>query len=169
MRVYPDWKTADARQQIKTIRERREVFTVVATNGVFDLFHFGHLSALRHAGAISLDGRPPLLVVAVNSDLSARVLKSSPRPYIPFTCRLELVGAVRYVDYAFGFDELTPEEFYYELMPDVLVKGEEYASKLVRGRENSSSVQFSPMVGEHTSDIVRRIQADKPNTGISEA
>ena len=64
--------------------------TIAFANGVFDLLHVGHVRYLQGARA-EADG----LVVAINSDTSARGLKGEGRPILNEGARAELVGALR--------------------------------------------------------------------------
>ena len=63
--------------------------TVALANGVFDLFHVGHLRYLEGARA-----EADLLVVAVNSDTSTRANKGPGRPVVPEAERAEIVAAL---------------------------------------------------------------------------
>jgi rfaE bifunctional protein nucleotidyltransferase chain/domain len=95
---------------------------VVFTNGVFDVLHRGHASYL--AQARSLGGS---LVVALNSDASARRLGKGPdRPLNNELDRAALMAALESVSLVTWFDEDTPLELITELRPDVLVKGGDY-------------------------------------------
>src|SRR6187397_839876 len=90
--------------------------TVVFTNGCFDLLHPGHVRYLREARSLG-----DLLVVALNSDASVRVLKGEGRPILNQDERTEIVSALQAVDYVTVFDEETPRELIARLLPDVLV------------------------------------------------
>jgi cytidyltransferase-like protein len=61
------------------------------TEGVFDLFHIGHLNLLRR-GKQMIDR----LIVGVNSDATAQRHKR--KPIIPFRERVEIVKTCKYVD-----------------------------------------------------------------------
>ena len=91
---------------------------IVFTNGVFDLLHVGHLRLLHFAR-----NQGDWLLVAINSDASARRIKGSNRPIVPATERAEHLFALRCVDDVQVFDEDTPESLIRRLRPDVLVKG----------------------------------------------
>ena len=52
--------------------------TLALANGIFDLFHVGHLRYLQGAKA-----EADLLLVAVNSDASTRAYKGPGRPVVP--------------------------------------------------------------------------------------
>jgi len=99
---------------------------VVLANGCFDLLHAGHVRFLE---AASLHG--DLLVVALNSDASARALKGPGRPVMPLAERAEIVSALRCVDYVTSFDELDLERTLRLLLPDVHAKGTDYDSESV--------------------------------------
>lgn len=96
--------------------------TVVWTNGVFDLFHAGHLASLRGAKQFG-----DLLVVGVNSDAAVRASKGPERPIFCCEERVELLAALDVVDAILVFDEATPERVLGQLRPDVHVKGADYA------------------------------------------
>jgi len=95
--------------------------SVVWTNGVFDLLHVGHLSALRAARELG-----DVLFVGVNDDASVRRLKGPRRPLTPASERAELVAALDPVDRVVVFTEDTPVDCLRLLQPDIHVKGEDY-------------------------------------------
>ena len=96
--------------------------TIALANGVFDLFHVGHLRYLEGAKALA-----DLLVVAVNSDPSARLLGKGPgRPFIPEDERAEIVAALRCVDHVVLFDAKDVVPVIRALRPEVQVKGTDY-------------------------------------------
>ncbi len=107
---------ADILQQQKTAGK-----VVVTTNGCFDVLHLGHLRYLQAARQLG-----DLLVVAVNSDSSVRVLKGENRPLVPEDERAEMLAGLGCVDYVIIFPELTPIELLSELKPNIHVKGGDY-------------------------------------------
>jgi len=111
-------------------RLRRSGRRLVFTNGVFDLFHVGHLRLLQAARALG-----DALIVGLNSDDSARRLKGRTRPSVPQFARAETVAAVRGVDLCVIFMQTDPGELLRAVRPDVLVKGSEYSISEVVGRE----------------------------------
>ncbi len=101
--------------------------TVALANGVFDLFHVGHLRYLRGARDLA-----DLLVVAVNSDASARRLGKGPgRPVVPESERAEIVAALSCVDHVVLFDSPDVVPVIRALRPDVQVKGTDYTPDTV--------------------------------------
>ncbi len=103
---------------------------LVFTNGVFDLLHVGHVRYLEQARALG-----DALVVAINSDASVRELKGAGRPLINEGERAEILAALRSVNYVSVFDDASPRSLIAELLPDVLVKGGDYALDEIHGRE----------------------------------
>lgn len=79
----------------------------VITYGTFDMFHIGHLNLLRNLK--SLGDR---LIVGVSTDeFNAQKGK---RTLIPYEQRVEIVGAIRYVDKTF------PENFWDQKRNDII-------------------------------------------------
>ena len=104
---------------------------LVLTNGVFDVLHPGHTRYLADARALG-----DALVVAVNSDRSVRAQQKGPdRPITPEGERAELLAALTAVDAVVVFDEDTPHEIVAAIQPDVLVKGADWASDAIVGRD----------------------------------
>jgi D-beta-D-heptose 7-phosphate kinase/D-beta-D-heptose 1-phosphate adenosyltransferase len=109
----------------------RERGTIVFTNGVFDLLHRGHVEYLEAARALG-----DVLIVAVNSDQSARTLGKGPdRPLVAADDRARLVAALAAVDRVVVFDEPTPLRLIEQVRPDVLVKGGDYTRDTVVGAD----------------------------------
>ncbi|MGH9491347.1 MAG: hypothetical protein ACRD17_12615 [Terriglobales bacterium] len=75
------------------------------------------------------------LLVAINTDASVRANKGPERPIIPEKERAEVLGALQFVDYVLLFAEATPAEAIAGVVPDVLVKGEDWGEDAIIGRE----------------------------------
>ena len=103
---------------------------IILANGCFDLLHVGHVRYLR--GAKALGGR---LVVAVNSDGSARALKGEGRPQIPAAERVEILAALADVDAITVFDTLDVRDVIRLLRPDFHAKGTDYTADTVPERD----------------------------------
>jgi rfaE bifunctional protein nucleotidyltransferase chain/domain len=109
---------------------RRAGKRIVFTNGVFDLFHVGHLRLLQTARAMG-----DALIVGINSDESARRLKGRARPVVSQFARAQIVSGIRGVDLCAIFSEDDPRKLLRLVHPDLLVKGSEYArAEVVGGR-----------------------------------
>ena len=155
------------KSKVKTQDELKEIVSdfksagkkVVFTNGVFDLMHTGHVRYLRLA-----KGYGDVLVVAVNSDDSVRRIKGEKRPIMSQAERAEVVSALEAVDYVTVFDEDDPHRVIAELMPDVLVKGGDWDTDRIIGRDvvlmGGGKVFSVPYIeGASTTGIVERILA----------
>lgn len=130
---------------------------VVFTNGCFDLLHPGHIQLLERAKRLG-----DLLIVAINSDRSVRMLKGPTRPIINQRDRALLVAALESVDYVTIFDEPTPVLLIDRLRPQVLVKGADWSATRIVGREtirrNHGRVVRIPLIKAHsTTQLIERI------------
>lgn len=137
-------------------KERGE--RIVFTNGCFDILHTGHLSYLREAKKLG-----DVLVVGLNSDHSVKRLKGDGRPVNRLKDREAMLSAFSFVDYVVPFEEDTPIRLISTIMPDVLVKGGDYAPENIAGAEtvirNGGEVRVLPFIeGHSTSGIIKRIQ-----------
>ena len=102
---------------------------LVFTNGVFDLLHRGHVTYLARARALGA-----ALLVAVNSDRSARSLAKGPhRPLNPLADRLAVIAALECVDVVTWFDDDTPEALIAACRPQVLAKGGDWPVERIVG------------------------------------
>jgi D-beta-D-heptose 7-phosphate kinase/D-beta-D-heptose 1-phosphate adenosyltransferase len=131
---------------------------LVFTNGVFDILHVGHVRYLAEARALG-----DALVVAINSDASVRSLKGADRPFMNESERAEILAALRATSYVTIFDDLSPRTLIAALLPDVLVKGGDYALGEIHGREEVEAaggrVMSLPFVeGVSTSEIIERMK-----------
>ena len=131
---------------------------LVFTNGCFDVLHVGHVRYLTRARTLG-----DALVVAINSDRTVRELKGAGRPVMNETERAEMLAALRAVDYVTIFDELSPRSLIAEVLPDVLVKGGDYALDEIHGREEVEAaggrvVALPFREGASTTCIIERIK-----------
>lgn len=110
--------------------ERSKGNRIALANGVFDLLHVGHVRYLQAARR-----RADRLVVALNSDASARSLKGSGRPVLPQRDRAEIVAALECVDYVTLFGETTATRLVAAIAPDIHCKGTDYLPGTVPERE----------------------------------
>jgi D-beta-D-heptose 7-phosphate kinase/D-beta-D-heptose 1-phosphate adenosyltransferase len=135
--------------------------TLVFTNGCFDLLHAGHVEYLHQARALG-----DALVVGVNTDDSVRRLKGSGRPLVGERERALVLAALASVDAVTLFSEETPRELIAQLLPDVLVKGGDYAPEGVAGGDEVKAaggrVVIVPFLeGHSTTSLLERIRKGK--------
>lgn len=131
---------------------------VVFTNGCFDLIHSGHVDYLIKAKEMG-----DVLILALNSDSSIRNIKGDKRPILKQDERAFIVSNLNPVDYVTFFEEDTPAEIINELIPDVLVKGADWALDKIVGREivesNGGEVKTIKFVNDQsTSNIIKIIK-----------
>src|ERR1700682_4334131 len=108
---------------------RRAGKTVVFTNGCYDILHPGHLRLLEKARSLG-----DLLILALNTDASVARLKGPGRPLISEGERARMALALEAVDAVTFFDEDTPRELIAAVLPDILIKGADWAH-FIAGRE----------------------------------
>jgi D-glycero-beta-D-manno-heptose 1-phosphate adenylyltransferase len=146
-----------SREKLKSLvaDHKKRGQTVVFTNGCFDILHVGHvryLEAARQHGDI--------LVVAVNSDTSARSLKGPGRPVLDEAARARLVAALRAVDYVVIFSEQTVASLLRDLLPDVHAKGTDYSADTVPERAVAKSLGIQvAIVGDPKHHSTRALLA----------
>ena len=147
------------REEIKAIRKKLKTKgkRVVFTNGVFDIIHSGHVDYLNKAKASG-----DVLIVGVNSDASVKRIKGKKRPILNEKERAFIVSNLKAVDYVTLFEEDTPGELINELIPDVLIKGADWALDKIVGRDavevNGGEVKTIEFVNvQSTSNIIKSI------------
>lgn len=133
-----------------------ENYKIGFTSGAFDILHKSHLDLLRNAKA-----QCNILVVGVNSDRSIREYKSLDRPIIPEDQRVELVDAIKYVDYTFIFDEPNNNKNIEILRPNIYFKGFDYKNKALSSQPILDSYGGKVALLDNgtntTSDIINKI------------
>ena len=132
--------------------------TLVFTNGCFDILHRGHADYLAFARS-----QGDALVVGLNSDDSVRRAKGPTRPVNPEQDRAYVLGSLRAVDFVVIFEEDEPRDLIAQILPDVLVKGNDWAH-YVSGRDiveaNGGRVVLAEMVeGRSTTATIERMRS----------
>ena len=130
---------------------------LVFTNGCFDILHRGHADYLAFARS-----QGDALVVGLNSDASVRRAKGPTRPVNPEQDRAYVLGSLRAVDFVVIFDEDEPRDLIAQILPDVLVKGKDWAH-YVSGRDiveaNGGRVVLAEMVeGRSTTATIEKMK-----------
>ncbi len=151
-------------EEMRAERDRlhAEGKTLVFTNGCFDILHRGHVTYLQFAR-----DQGDALCVGLNSDASVRRAKGPSRPVVGQEDRAVVLTALRCVDYVVIFDEDEPKRLISDILPDVLVKGRDWAH-YVSGREvveaHGGRVVLADMVeGRSTTNIIKKAQGNTPN------
>ncbi len=103
---------------------------IIFANGCFDVLHVGHIRCLNDAKDLG-----DILIVAVNDDKSMRMIKGDGHPLMPEGERMEILAALRCVDYITLFSEKTVDSLLLKLKPHVHAKGTDYTVETVPERE----------------------------------
>lgn len=90
------------------------------TTGVYDLFHIGHLNILRRAKE-----QCDYLIVGVSTDDLVRREKNK-TPIIPFTERVQIVEAIKYVDAVVPQTDKNKLDAYHRLQFDAMFVGSDW-------------------------------------------
>jgi len=139
--------------------------TLVFTNGCFDILHRGHATYLAFARA-----QGDALCVGLNSDASVRRSKGPTRPVNPEEDRAFVVGSLKAVDFVVLFDGDEPKDLIAEILPQVLVKGKDWAH-YVSGRDiveaHGGRVVLADMVeGRSTTGTIERVLASRTEENL---
>ncbi len=151
-RVVENKELAEIREKLRTEGKR-----VVFTNGVFDILHRGHVEYLAKARSLG-----DVLVVGMNADASVRRLKGPERPVVSQDDRAFVLAALAVVDYVCLFGEDTPYNLIKEVMPDILVKGSDWAINDIVGKDiveaaggKVKTIDYVP--NRSTTNIIKKI------------
>ena len=131
---------------------------VVFTNGVFDLLHIGHITYLAKAAELG-----DKLIIGLNADTSVKRIKGETRPINDQNNRAALLASLFFVDAVIVFEEDTPLNLITELMPDILVKGADYAVENIVGAKeviaNGGEVKTIDFIDGYSSTrIIEKIR-----------
>jgi rfaE bifunctional protein nucleotidyltransferase chain/domain len=147
------------RELVKDLKSKGKI--IVFTNGCFDIIHPGHIKILFEAKK-----QGDVLIVGINDDDSIRRLKGQDRPILPLSARQIVLAAIESVDYVVPFSEDTPEKLIKEIVPDVLVKGEDWSEDKIVGADFVKSkggkvIRVKLVEGFSTSNIIKKIRRER--------
>lgn len=130
---------------------------IVMTNGCFDILHAGHTYILEESKKLG-----DILIVALNSDLSVKKIKSKDRPIVSELDRAYVLSCLSSVDHIILFDNESPEEIICEILPEILVKGSDYNGKKVAGEDclirNGKKVVLIDLIeGKSSTSIIDKV------------
>jgi len=129
--------------------EGKKKYHIGYTTGVFDMFHVGHLAILRRAKELC-----DYLIVGVSSDELVEEYKKK-TPVICLEDRMEIVGAIRYVDQVVvqeNMDKYTAWEKYHY---NVLFHGDDWKNTDMYKKEEKklSNVGVDVVFLPHTPGV----------------
>ena len=126
--------------------------------GVFELLHPGHVdlfrAALEHADC---------LVVGVYDDAVVASLEGPGHPHIPLSERLEIIAALRGVDFAVAVDRQVPAGLIEAVRPDVMITVRGHLARALAASDffsrcDSMLVEHPRLVGHSTAGLLDRIR-----------
>ena len=147
-----DWGTLFA----QVAQWKSEGKTIAVANGCFDIFHKGHASLIQAASQCA-----DKLVMAINADETVRKLKGEGRPINNELDSAYVLAAIENVDAVVIFKEDTPEELLSYILPDVLVKGAEYALEQLPEKRYAKRVELVSYIdGYSTTAVINKSKED---------
>ena len=139
-------------------------YTVVVTNGCFDLLHAGHVQFLQSARNLG-----EVLLVGINDDASVQKLKGLNRPIYPEADRLEVIAALECVDAVCLFHGIEATEFLKAAQPAIWTKGGDYSLNDLNQHEKTAVLSgggsiavLGLLVGYSTTGTIKRIALAPP-------
>lgn len=137
---------------------RDQEIQIATLNGSFDLLHAGHLHIIFEASK-----QADCLLVALNTDASIKRYKGEARPIVSLPYRLQMMGALSFVDYVTYFEEDDPRAILEIIQPNVHVNGAEWGENCVESevvKKHGGKIHIvSIQSGLSTSKIVENIAA----------
>ncbi|MCS6961479.1 MAG: adenylyltransferase/cytidyltransferase family protein [Deltaproteobacteria bacterium] len=141
---------------VNSIRRKKKIGL---TGGVFDIFHAGHADFLKQCKSMC-----DVLIVAVNSDESVKIIKGPFRPIINEVNRIEVISSCMFVDFCFLFDEKNQFQNLNLIKPYFFFKGADYDFEKLNQIDNIEALSFRPeivfierKINLSTTGIIRKI------------
>lgn len=135
---------------------------IIATNGVFDVLHPGHINLLLECRELA--GDRGLVIVFIDDDTKVRNDKGDQRPIFTTHERLKALRFFRTRDrrlvdqvHVFYSDEDLEAQIKMTA-PDILVKGSDWDGKKVVGAEYAKEVLYFPRMDYSSTSIIERIK-----------
>ncbi len=144
------------KKTIQKLKNKRK--KIIFTNGCFDILHKGHVTYLEKTKQLG-----DILIVALNSDSSVRMLKGQDRPINPLRDRQEVIAALESVDYVTSFSDATPLKLITALKPQILAKGGDWKIHQIVGAKevlswNGRVFSIQLVKGRSTTRILNKIK-----------
>ncbi|MBW1701146.1 MAG: adenylyltransferase/cytidyltransferase family protein [Deltaproteobacteria bacterium] len=110
---------------------------------VLDIVHKGHLLMMRNAKAIA--GKDGKSIVGILTDTA--VMEKKEKPILSFEERIELAGAIKYVDVAVAQETYSPLPNVMRIRPDILMESTSHDEEAIeKAREYMESINGKVVV-----------------------
>jgi len=140
------------KDKIITISKNDE--KIVFTNGCFDILHSAHIELLKFSKT-----QGDILVVGLNSDDSIKRLKGESRPINDIFERSKILSLFDFIDYIIIFGDDTPLNVIKSLKPDILIKGSDYNTDNIIGKEYVKNViLFQFIENKSSTRVINKIK-----------
>ncbi len=150
-KVY--YTTKDFEKKLSFYRFKN--YSLVFTNGCFDILHLGHIDYLSKAAELG-----DKLIVGINSDSSVCKLKGENRPLSDIKSRSMVLASLSFVSDVIVFDEETPLNLIDFIKPNVLVKGKDYTVEQIVGSDvvikNGGRVETIDLVDGYSTSLIEK-------------
>ena len=104
---------------------------------VLDIVHKGHLLMMKNSKAIA--GEDGKLIVGILTDEA--VMEKKPKPILSFEDRMNLAGAIKYVDLVVAQETYSPLPNVMRIKPDVLMESASHSEEAIaEAREYMESI-----------------------------
>ena len=150
-KVY--YTTKDFEKKLSFYRFKN--YSLVFTNGCFDILHLGHIDYLSKAAELG-----DKLIVGINSDSSVCKFKGENRPLSDIKSRSMVLASLSFVSDVIVFDEETPLNLIDFIKPNVLVKGKDYTVEQIVGSDvvikNGGRVETIDLVDGYSTSLIEK-------------
>ena len=110
---------------------------------VLDIVHKGHLVMMKNAKAIA--GEDGKLIVGILTDEA--VMEKKPKPILSFEERMDLAGAIKYVDVVVAQETYSPLPNVMRIKPDILMESTSHdEQEIEKAREYMESINGKVIV-----------------------
>lgn len=140
----------------------KTIYKIGYTQGVFDMFHIGHLNLIKNAKA-----RCEYLIVGINSDKLVRDYKKK-SPVICEDQRKEIVESIKYVDRAVITHTLDKIEIWNYLNFNVIFIGDDWknSERWIKTENELKKVEVEVIYLPYTNLISSSILREKQNDRV---
>lgn len=137
--------------------------------GCFDMIHPGHLDMISRAYGYEFEDGTYIdtIIIALNSDVSVKILKGPTRPIINQSDRAFNLASLQYVHYVTIFDEPVIDNVLKTIRPNYFIKSDQYSYDIMTDTEKqifkdyNITPLFLPFYNEYsTTHLINQVEAN---------